>query len=99
MLRVMYDDSNFYVSIYAYDSERDRLIVRSMSRDGEVVQGDHIEITLDPGLTLRNAYAIRIGPAGGRWDGLRLNNLQELPEWNAIWEARARRVLAAGWRK
>jgi hypothetical protein len=96
VLRVMYDDSNFYLSVYAYDSEPDRVIVRSMSRDGEVVQGDHIEITLDPGLTLRNAYAFRIGPAGGRWDALRLNNLQELPEWNAIWEARARRV-PDGW--
>jgi hypothetical protein len=96
VLRIMYDDNNFYFSVYAYDSEPDRLIVRSMSRDGEVVQGDHIEITLDPGLTLRNAYAFMIGPAGGRWDGLRLNNLQELPEWNAIWEARARRV-PDGW--
>jgi len=96
VLRIMYDDSNFYLSVYAYDSEPDQLIVRSMSRDGEVNQGDHIEITLDPGLTLRNAYAFRIGPAGGRWDGLRLNNLQELPEWNAIWEARARRV-PDGW--
>ena len=96
VLRIMYDDNNFYLSVYAYDSEPDRVIVRSMSRDGEVVQGDHIEFTLDPGLTLRNAYAFRIGPAGGRWDGLRLNNLQELPEWNAIWEARARRV-PDGW--
>jgi len=96
LLRVMYDDRNFYVSVYAYDSEPDRLIVRSMSRDGEINQGDHIEITLDPGLTLRNAYVFRIGPAGGRWDGLRLNNLQELPEWNAIWEGRARRV-PDGW--
>jgi hypothetical protein len=96
VLRIMYDDTNFYLSVYAYDSEPDRLIVRSMSRDGEVNQGDHIEITLDPGLTFRNAYVFRIGPAGGRWDGLRLNNLQELPEWNAIWEARARRV-PDGW--
>ena len=59
VLRVMYDDNNFYLSVYAYDSEPDRLIVRSMSRDGEVVQGDHIEFTLDPGLTLRNAYVFR----------------------------------------
>jgi hypothetical protein len=96
VLRIMYDSNYFYLSVYAYDREPDLVIVRSMSRDGEVVQGDHIEFTLDPGLTLRNAYAFRIGPAGGRWDGLRLNNLQELPEWNAIWEARARRV-PDGW--
>jgi len=96
VLRIMYDDNNFYVGVYAYDSEPDRVIVRSMSRDGEVNQGDHIEITLDPGLTFRNAYTFRIGPSGGRWDGLRLNNIQELPEWNAIWEATARRV-PDGW--
>jgi hypothetical protein len=96
VLRIMYDESNFYLGVYAYDSEPESVIVRSMSRDGEVVQGDHIDFTLDPGLTLRNAYAFRIGPAGGRWDGLRLNNLQELPEWNAIWEARARRT-PDGW--
>jgi len=38
VLRIMYDDNNFYLSVYAYDSEPDRVIVRSMSRDGEVVQ-------------------------------------------------------------
>ena len=38
VLRIMYDDNNFYLSVYAYDTEPDRLIVRSMSRDGEVVR-------------------------------------------------------------
>ena len=37
-----------------------------------------------------------VGPSGGRWDGLRLNNREELPEWNTIWTARSRRV-ADGW--
>ena len=35
VLRVMYDDNNFYLSVYAYDSELNSVIVRSMSRDGE----------------------------------------------------------------
>src|SRR5256885_14105019 len=35
--------------------EPDLVIVRSMSRDGEVNQGDHVEITLDPGLTDRKS--------------------------------------------
>lgn len=96
VLRLMYDDDNFYFSVYAYDSQPDLVIVRSMSRDGEMNQGDHIEITLDPGFTLRNAYTFRIGPSGGRWDGLRLNNVLELPEWNTVWQASARQV-PDGW--
>jgi hypothetical protein len=96
VLRVMYDADNLYFSIYAYDSEPDALIVRSMSRDGEITTGDNIQLVLDPGQTRRNAYVFMIGPSGGRWDGLRLNNLEELPEWNTIWEGRSRRV-TDGW--
>jgi hypothetical protein len=96
VLRVMFDQNNLYFGIYAYDSQPDQVIVRSMSRDGEVTTGDNIQIALDPGLTRRNSYAFIIGPAGGRWDGLRLNNIEELSEWNTIWEARTRRV-TDGW--
>jgi hypothetical protein len=96
VLRVMYDENNLYFGVYAYDSEPDALIVRSMSRDGEITTGDNIQIALDPGQTRRNSYVFMIGPSGGRWDGLRLNNLEELPEWNVIWEGRARRV-SDGW--
>ena len=96
VVRVMYDENNLYFGVYAYDSEPDALIVRSMSRDGEITTGDNIQIALDPGQTRRNSYVFMIGPSGGRWDGLRLNNLEELPEWNVIWEGRARRV-SDGW--
>ena len=95
-LRIMFDQNNLYFGIHSYDSEPDQVIVRSMSRDGEVTSGDNIQIALDPGLTRRNSYVFMIGPSGGRWDGLRLNNIEELPEWNTIWEARTRRV-SDGW--
>jgi hypothetical protein len=96
VLRVMYDDNNIYFGVYAYDSNPDAVIVRSMSRDGQIVTGDNVEIILDPAQTRRNAYVFMVGPSGGRWDGLRLNNREELPEWNTIWAARSRRV-SDGW--
>jgi len=96
VVRIMYDENNLYFGVYAYDSEPDKLIVRSMSRDGEIVTGDNIQIALDPGQTRRNSYVFMMGPSGGRWDGLRLNNIDELPEWNVIWEGRTRRV-SDGW--
>ena len=96
VLRVMYDDNNIYFSIYAYDSEPDRLVIRAMARDGQIFTGDNIQIMLDPNGTRRNFYAFTIGPSGGRWDGLRLNAVEEVPQWDTIWDARARSV-PDGW--
>jgi hypothetical protein len=96
VVRVMYDENKLYFSIYAYDGEPDLLVVRAMARDGPLYTGDNVQIMLDPGLTRRNVYAFTMGPSGGRWDGLRLNRIEELPQWDTIWEGRARRV-ADGW--
>src|SRR5258705_166338 len=57
---------------------------------------DNVRILIDPTQGRRNFYAFTIGPSGGRWDGLRLNSVEELPQWDTIWEARARRV-PDGW--
>jgi len=95
-LRVMYDSNNIYFAVYAYDSEPDKLVVRAMARDGPLYTGDNVQILIDPTQGRRNFYAFTIGPSGGRWDGLRLNSVEELPQWDTIWEARARRV-PDGW--
>ena len=96
VIRVMYDANAIYFGVYAYDSNPDLIAVRSMSRDGELNTGDNIQIVLDPGLTRRNSYVFMMGPSGGRYDALRLNNTEELREWNTIWSGRVRRV-ADGW--
>jgi hypothetical protein len=96
VVRIMYDANNLYFSVYAYDSQPDAVVVRSRARDGQILTGDNIQIALDPGLTRRNSYVFMMGPSGGRWDGLRLNNLEELPQWDTLWEGRAMRV-PDGW--
>jgi hypothetical protein len=96
VVRIMYDANNIYFSVYAYDSEPDQVIARSRARDGQIVTGDNIQIALDPGLTRRNSYVFMMGPSGGRFDALRLNNLEELPQWDTLWEGRAMRV-PDGW--
>jgi hypothetical protein len=96
VLRVMYDADNLYFSVYAYDSEPEQLVVRSRARDGQILTGDNIQIILDPGQTRRNSYLFMMGPSGGRYDALRLNNVEELPQWDTLWEGRAMRV-PDGW--
>jgi hypothetical protein len=96
VVRIMYDEDNFYFSVYAYHSQPELIALRGMSRDGPVFSGDNIRITLDPGPTRRNAYSFVVGPSGGRVDAIMQNNSDNLDEWDAIWAARSRRV-ADGW--
>ena len=96
VVRIMYDENNLYFSIYAYDSEPDLIVIRSMARDGDIYTGDNVNIILDPGPTRRNAYSFQFGPSGGRNDSLILNNSEELDEWDPIWTLRTR-LVADGW--
>jgi hypothetical protein len=96
VVRMMYDENNLYFSIYAYDSEPDLIIMRSMARDSDIYTGDNVGFTLDPGPTRRNAYSFQFGPSGGRNDSLILNNSQELDEWDPIWHLQTR-IADNGW--
>jgi hypothetical protein len=96
VVRIMYDQDNIYFGVYCYDHEPDKIIVRSMTRDGPVFAEDQFRIALDPNMTGRNGYSFEIGPAGGREDALIQNNSVDLTRWNTIWSVRSR-VVADGW--
>ncbi len=95
-VRVLYDAENLYFAIYAYDKTPDRIVVRAMSRDGQIGTGDVVRIIIDPGLTRRNAYTFQIGPSGGRVDAILQNNTTNLQEWDTIWTAKTR-ITDQGW--
>jgi Carbohydrate family 9 binding domain-like len=96
VLRILFDENNLYFAVYAYDSQPDQIITGTMQRDGQLGAADSIVLLIDPGLTRRNAYGFEVSASGARRDELELNNTIELPEWNAIWTAMARKV-ADGW--
>lgn len=96
VVRIMYDENNFYFNVYAYDNEPEQIVVPTMERDGEIFTGDNVGFWLDPGPTRRDAYSFQFAPSGGRNDSLVLNNNSELDEWDPIWTLRTMRV-ADGW--
>ena len=96
VLRIMYDENNLYFGVYNYDSTPDAIIARSMQRDGPLYTADSIVIQLDPGQSRRSAFSFEVGASGGRTDEVELNNTQELTQWDAIWQAKVRRV-PDGW--
>jgi hypothetical protein len=89
--RVMYDDENLYVGIYAYDSEPDRIVATVQARDGNVDVDDGVRIFIDPELTRRNSYYFEMNALGARVDALTQNNNSYISTWNTIWEGRAQR--------
>lgn len=96
VVRILYDESNFYFGIYAYDSNAADIAVRAMSRDGDMASSDNLRVMLDPGATRRNAYSFQVSSSGGRRDGLMQNNTDVLYEWNAIWDGKVQ-LREDGW--
>lgn len=96
VVRVLYDDANIYVSVYCYDSDPSGIKATIKARDGQVAKDDVIRLYFDPHMTRRDGYAFEINPLGGRLDELIQNNNAWLPEWNTIWDAKAR-IVADGY--
>ena len=96
VVRILYDEDNLYFGIYAYDQNPDDILVRAMSRDGNMFASDNVFIKLDPGLTRRNGYSFQVSASGGRRDGLLQNNSDALYEWNTIWDAQVQ-IVEDGW--
>jgi hypothetical protein len=96
VVRILYDENNLYFSIYCYDDEPDKIIVRGMTRDGPVFAEDEFRIALDPNYTRRDGYEFEVGAAGAHEDGLIQYNTGDLTRWNTIWQMRTR-IVADGW--
>jgi len=95
-MRILYDRTNLYISIYAYDSAPDQIVMASMARDTKPGTGDFVRIFLDPFKTRRNAYVFDIAPSGGRLEALTQNKTDLIETWNTIWDVRTR-VVEDGW--
>lgn len=94
--RVLYDENNLYVLMYAHDSDPNGIIATVKARDGNTDGGDFMRVYLDPGQTRRNGYAFVMNPLGMRVDVLIKNNNDYLIDWDTLWDGKAGRV-ADGW--
>ena len=61
---VLFDGSNLYFGIWAYDSEPDKIIAKETKRDFSWRSDDNFEIILGPFNDNRNGYLFVINPNG-----------------------------------
>ena len=103
---VLYDATNLYVGVIAYDSNPDAILATELRRDGLSVgeentrRGDGVDDTfsviLDTFHDRRNAFLFAVNPLGTKYDAIISNEIDVNGEWDESWEAAAR-ITERGW--
>jgi hypothetical protein len=76
-VRLLFDDTNLYISAVCYDSDPNALIVQSLERDYPGVLSEDMDalgISLDTFFDRRNSFLFFVNPAGGLKDGQGFDN-------------------------
>lgn len=96
-VRILADESDIYIGIWAFDDDPAGIVSYSKARDSELRSEDHVKIVLDPYLDGRSGYVFAINPGGARYDALVADQgTGENADWDAVWEARTGRS-GQGW--
>ena len=105
-VRILYDGSNLYLAVRAFDSDPDGIIATEMRRDSpRILDEDNFQVVLDTFNDSRSAYMFVTTPLGarleqqvfeegeGRTIGLSANINRD---WNGVWHVATERT-DEGW--
>ena len=81
--RIMYDNSNLYVHVRAFDPHPDS-IVGLLSRRDVRTQSDYITVMIDSYHDRRTGYGFAVNPAGVQRDLYMYNDVVEDLSWDAV---------------
>src|SRR5262245_12882964 len=105
-VRLLYDSSNLYIAVHAFDSEPDHIVATEMRRDSaRLLDEDHFEIILDTFRDSRSGYMFVTNPLGAKLEqqifeegggNVRGSASNINKDWNGVWNAAARRT-SDGW--
>ncbi|MGE3842589.1 MAG: DUF5916 domain-containing protein [Vicinamibacterales bacterium] len=89
---ISFDDENVYVSARCWDSEPQNMVVNEMRRDNQGIQnGDNLSVVFDTFYDRRNGVFFQTNPVGALRDQQATDEGNTNPDWNAVWDAKARR--------
>jgi len=99
-VRILYDEAHLYLGIESFDSEPDRLVVKSLQRDypgSSTREMDVVGIALDTFLDRRNSFLFVVNPYGAIQDGQTFDDSRSLDfGWDGAVEV-ATRIHGEGW--
>ncbi len=86
--KVLVSPTELIIGVWAYDNDPAGIVSYAMARDVELDDEDHVVIILDTYRDERTGYVFAINPSGSRFDGLVVEQGEDVnPNWDAIWEA------------
>lgn len=86
---LLYDDENLYIAFKCYDSEPDKILLRTVPRDN--YSGDHVWVFLDTFDDKRNAYEFCVNAKGVQFDARVSEDGRIIdPSWDGVWYSAAR---------
>jgi hypothetical protein len=86
---IVYDESNFYMGVMAYDSDPNGMRGNTMLRDAFLSADDRFMWVFDTYLDARTGYFFEINPSGSMGDALLQNGgTENVREWDGIWTAK-----------
>ena len=68
-VRVLFDRSNLYIGVIAFDSEPGKIVVTQSRRDADITESDAIIVVLDTFNDNQNAFVFGTNPLGIEYDG------------------------------
>ena len=92
-----YDEDNLYIGVRCHDSEPQRIVTTTLTRDSDMGYDDTVTILLDTYHDGRSAFLFTTNSGGVKVDGLVRNEGEQVNlDWDGLWDIQGSRD-AGGW--
>lgn len=92
-VRILFDDKNLYIGVFAKDSLGKKGIrIQDLRRDFNPIENDVFGIQIDAQNTRQYAISFQTTPHGNQLDLQSFNDRIEDTNWNALWNVRTHRT-------
>ena len=96
-VRLLYDDDNLYIGVFARDRDPKGILVNELKKDFRTESTDSFEVVLDTFRDERNGFMFATNPMGAKWDAQMVNEGREInANWDGVWDVRTR-IAEDGW--
>lgn len=97
VVKVLVNQNDLVLAARCYDHDPQGIVSYSKARDIELDEEDNILFVLDTFLDGRSGYVFAVNPSGSRFDGLVIEQGEDVnSDWDTIWEANTA-IDSAGW--
>lgn len=96
-VRVLYDNTNLYIGVRAFDNHPDSIAAQLARRDASGIYSDWVNVVIGSYHDRRTAFRFSVNPLGVQQDALEYDDgSNEDVNWDAVWEV-ATRIDSLGW--